>query len=384
MSKPARGRLTAAAASMLAALGALAALAAISPASSQAFERSFIGQFKTVSTVGSTVPVLGAGVPGNGDVNPYGVVQVASSAGSLVRGDILVSNFNDFENLQGTGTTLVQLTPGGGLSVFAQIDAARLPGACPGGVGLTTALAVLPGGYVVVGSLPAANGEARNAKAGCLIVLNSAGRVVETISGPPIDGPWDLTAISAGPFATLFVTNVLNGTVEGGEKPTDGGTVARIELVTPPGGAPQVTSERVIAGGFPEETSESALVVGPTGVGLGPEGTLYVADSVGNRIAAVPGALFRGGPGSLPAGGVTVARGGFLDGPLGLAIAPNGDVVSTNGGNGEIVETTPAGAEFQPVETEAGEGGLFGLTVANDERGVYFVNDAENTLDLLH
>ena len=33
----------------------------------------------------------------------------------------------------------------------------------------------------------------RSTQAGCLIVLNSAGHVVETISGPPIDGPWDLT-----------------------------------------------------------------------------------------------------------------------------------------------------------------------------------------------
>ena len=42
------------------------------------------------------------------------------------------------------------------------------------------------------------------------------------------------------------------------------------------------------------------------------------------------------------------------------------------------------GAEFQPFDTGAGEGGLFGLTPAPYGRGVLFVNDAENTLDLLH
>jgi hypothetical protein len=345
------------------------------PAGAAAFDRSFIGPFTNIATVGSTVPA-------NGDENPYGIVDVPTTVGSLVRGDILISNFNNSKNLQGTGTTLVQLTPSGGLSLFAQINPAKLPGSCPGGVGLTTALAILPGGYVVVGSLPTANGNSSTAKEGCLIVLDSAGQVVKTISGGPINGPWDMTAVSAGPFTTLFVTNVLNGTVASGETPTDGGTVVRIELASIPAHAPVVTSEQVIANGFPEQTSEAALVVGPTGLALGPEGTLYVADTQGNRIAAVPGALFRQTP--IGDGGLTVAKAGFLNGPLGMTIAPNGDILTANAGDGNIVETTPFGAEFQPLETGAGEGGLFGLTVAPSQRGLYFVNDAENTLDLAH
>jgi hypothetical protein len=350
---------------------ALLAAAALSPASALAFDHPFIGQFNTVTEIGSTVP-------SNGDVNPYGIVTVPSSVGSLVRGDILISNFNNSENLQGTGTTIVQESPTGHLSLFAHISASSVPF----GVGLTTALAILPGGYVVVGSLPTTNGKAATATAGGLIVLDSFGHVVKTISGGPINGPWDLTAVSAGPFSSLFVTNVLNGTVEHGETPTNGGTVVRINLATFFGHAPFVTSERVIATGFPERTSEAALVVGPTGDGLGPEGTLYVADTQGNRVAAIPGALFRQTP--VGGGGTTVAKGGFLNGPLGLAIAPNGDILTANANDGNIVETTPVGAEFQPFETEAGEGGLFGLTVAPYAQGVYFVDDSNNTLQLLH
>jgi hypothetical protein len=356
-------------------LAVLLAAAALSPTPALAFDHSFIGQFSAVTTVGSTVPA-------NGDVNPYGITAVPSSIGSLVRGDILISNFNNSENLQGTGTTIVQETPSGHLSLFARINPSTLPGPCPGGVGLTTALAILPGGYVVVGSLPTADGKAATAQAGCLIVLDSAGHVVKTISGGPIDGPWDLTAVSAGPFSALFVTNVLNGTVASGETPTDGGTVVRIGLFTLSGHAPVVTSEQVIASGFPERTSEAALVVGPTGDALGYEGTLFVADTQGNRIAAVPDALFRQTP--LGGGGITVAKGGYLNGPLGMTLAPNGDILTANGDDGNIVETTPFGAEFQPFETEAGEGGLFGLTVAPNLQGVYFVNDSNNTLDLLH
>ena len=362
-------------AALLAGLAALFACAAFAPASALAFEHSFIGQFNTVTNVGSTVPA-------NGDVNPYGIVTVPSSVGSLVRGDILISNFNNSENLQGTGTTIVQETPSGGLSTFAQINPATLPGPCTGGVGLTTGLALLPDGYVVVGSLPTADGSAATAQAGCLIVLNSAGHAVKTISGPLINGPWDLTSVSNGVTSTLFVTNVLNGTVASGETPTDGGTVVRVGLISLFGHAPVVTSERVIADGFPEETNEAALVVGPTGDTLGEEGTLYVADTADNRIAAVPGAMFR--QTALAGGAITIAKGGYLDAPLGMTLAPNGDILTANGANGNIVETTPGGAEFQPYETEAGEGGLFGLTLAPNGQGVYFVNDAENTLDLLH
>ena len=175
---------------------------------------------------------------------------------------------------------------------------------------------------------------------------------------------------------------MLNGTVKNGEEVTDGGTVVRIGLLTLPGHAPIMTSERVIADEFPERTSEAALVVGPTGDGLGPEGTLYVADTQGNRIAAVPRALFRNTP--LGGGGLTVAKGGFLNGPLGLTIAPNGDILTANANDGNLVETNPSGHEFMPFETTAGEGGLFGLTLAPNGQGVYFVNDSNNSLDLLH
>jgi hypothetical protein len=372
MLNPARG---AAAARLLTILGAVFACAAMAPASAAAFDHPFIGPFTGVTPIGSTIPA-------NGDVNPYGIVNVPSSVGSLVRGNILISNFNNSANEQGTGTTIVQLTPTGNLSVFAHINPATLPGPCPGGVGLTTALAILPGGFVVVGSLPTTNGKAATAEAGCLIVLNSSGHVVKTISGGPINGPWDMTAVSRGPFTVLFVTNVLNGTVAGGETPTDGGTVVRIGLLTFWGHAPIVTSERVIASGFPERTDEAALVVGPTGVTLGDEGTMYVADTQGNRIAAVPGALFRQTP--LGGGGLTVAKGGYLNNPLGLTLAPNGDILAANANDGNIVETTPIGAEFQPFDTGAGGGGLFGLTVTPNLNGVYFVNDANNSLELLH
>ncbi|HEV2980139.1 MAG TPA: hypothetical protein VGX51_01800, partial [Solirubrobacteraceae bacterium] len=278
--------------------------------------------------------------------------------------------------------TLVQISPAGHLSLFAQIEAGTLPEPCPGGVGLTTALDVLPNGYVVVGSLPTQNGKAETAKRGCLIVLDPNGKVVRTIEGGPINGPWDMTEVSDGPNVELFVTNVLNGTVEKGESVTEEGTVVRLALRADQGDAPRLLSERVIATGFDERTDPEALVVGPTGVGVGRHGTLYVADTQNSRIAAVPNALSREKP--LPGGGETVSEGGLLKGPLGLTMAPNGDVLTANAGDGNIVETTPSGGQVAAFETNAEKGGLFGLTLAPDFGGVYFVDDKENTLGLLH
>jgi NHL repeat-containing protein len=344
---------------------------------------SFIGGFHHVSTIASTVP-------GNGDVNPYGTVVVQHSVGKLTQGDVLVSNFNNKANLQGTGTTIVEISPNGTRTLFAHLQASNLHGACPGGVGLTTALVVLERGWVIVGSLPTSNGMSATAKAGCLIVLNSNGTAVETFSGKPINGPWDMTAYDKGSQADLFVTNVLNGTVAANGKVVKTATVVRIELNVPNqgNGVPKIQSTTIIGSGFSARTDPAALVLGPTGVGLSSNGTLYVADTVNSRIAAISNALTRTTSAST---GRTVTTGGALNAPLGLTIAPNGDILTVNGNNGFMVETTPGGTQVAKKLVDKtvapgsppGAGCLFGLAV-RDSNGVYFVDDCTNTLNLLH
>jgi hypothetical protein len=245
----------------------------------------FLGPLHTVSTVASTVPA-------NGDVNPYGTALVEKSVGDLRRSNVLVSNFNNAANQQGTGTTLVQVSPKGTAKLFAQINPKKLPGSCPGGVGLTTALSILPGGWVVVGSLPTSDGTSATARAGCLLVLDSRGKVRETFSGKGINGPWDMTAKSSGEETDLFVTNVLNGAVAGGGNVVRRGTVLRITLRIEGNRPPTRIATTEIGSGFAQKTDPAALVIGPTGVGLR-DGTLYVADTVDNRITAIPDALTR-------------------------------------------------------------------------------------------
>ncbi len=351
--------------------GSSSTSASAAPASAAAF----IAPLTAVSKVASTIPA-------NGDVNPYGIAVVPATTGKLVAGNLLVSNFNDKENNQGTGSTIVQISTSGKNTLFAKLSPHELPGPCPGGVGLTTALSILPGGYVVVGSLPTTNGKSATAKAGCLIVVNSEGRAVSTISSSQIEGPWDMTAVTKGPETALFVSNVLSGGAAKGLHTIDNSTVLRIGLRSEAGKPPQVLSESVVATGIPWRDDPTALVIGPTGVALSKQGTLYVADTLNNRISAVPDAMTRTTPAR--GGGETVAEGGHLNQPLGLALAPNGDIVTSNGGDGNMVETTPSGDQVavQTADSETGAGTLFGLVVVGS--GIYYVDDGDNTLRLLH
>lgn len=337
------------------------------------------------AVAGTTITTIASTIPANGDLNPYGVANVPDSIGALHKGNVLVSNFNNSANQQGTGTTIVQITPTGKVATFATIDPAHLPGRCPGGVGLTTALSVLTSGWVIVGSLPTADGTSATAKAGCLLVLDSWGRVRETISGRHINGPWDMTVAEHDGYADLFVTNVLNGTVAGGGKIVHRGTVVRIALEIPKCGCglPRAVHTTVIGSGFPERTDPAALVMGPTGVGLSPKGTLYVADTVGNRIAAIPNALTRKDSART---GTTVFTGHGLNGPLGLITTPAGIILTVNGGDGNLLTISPT---YKLLRTDLldgtgnppGAGALFGLALALHHK-LFFVDDNQNTLNL--
>ncbi|HYB65457.1 MAG TPA: hypothetical protein VEC59_09400 [Steroidobacteraceae bacterium] len=345
--------------------------------------------------------VVASTVPGNGDINPYGIVQVKRSTGRLVAGNLLISNFNAASNFQGTGTTIVQVAPDGTVTLFAGIDAGNLPGPCPGGVGLTTALAVLQSGWVIVGSLPTTDGTAATAQAGCLIVLDRWGNAVETFSGRLINGPWDMTALDGDRQAMLFVTNVLNGTVAAGGAVVNRGTVVRLNLRVSAFAKPRLEAITVIGSGFAEHTDPAALVIGPTGVGLRSDcgsaddcaeqgedeggSTLYVADTVNNRIAAIDNPIGRAHSAGM---GHTLSAGGTLNAPLGLIVTPGGEILTVNGGDGFITEVSPGGKQVAHATLQSGgapavAGTLFGLVFV-PKQGIYYVDDGANMLNLLH
>jgi hypothetical protein len=375
-------------------VGFLAALALLAVPIRANDNDSVLKKRNTIDTISSTVPA-------NGDVNPYGLVRVPRSIGNLNEGHYLVSNFNASSNLQGTGTTIVDVSPSGALTVFAQLSAGSLPGPCPGGVGLTTALAVLQTGWVIVGSLPTSDGSSATAQAGCLIVLDNMGNAVETIQGSLINGPWDMTWLEDEQQAALFVTNVLNGTVAANGSVVNQGTVVRVNLRVSETKMPFLESLTVVGAGFSERTDPAALVIGPTGLGLSPvcrqgeeecethsrgnEPVLYVADSLNNRVVVITEPLTR----TKPSGpGMVLSSGGSLNDPLGLTVAPNGHILVVNGNDGFITEITARGAQIASKLIDnsgnpPGAGALFGVTF-DPENGGVFVDDAANTLNLLH
>jgi len=342
----------------------------------------FMQKFTTVTSIVSTIP-------GNGDVNPYGIAVIPVSSGDLIKGNILVSNFNNGANLQGQGTTIVQITPDGQISTFATISAQSLSFPCPGGIGLTTALAVLKRGWVIVGSLPTTGTTPTLSGAGCLIILDNKGNPVSTIEGTnsKINGPWDMTSIDKTSQAILFVANVLNGNVaNGGGTIVNAGSIERLEFDIPPccnSVVPTLKMVTTIGSGFAEKTDPAALILGPTGVGFDPKmGVVYVADTINSRILKITDALKRTDSAGT---GMVVTSGGHLNQPLGLIVAPNGDIVTVNAGDGFAVETTPKGKQdWTFLLVPNGGGALFNLALVPGDKGIYFVNDNANTFMILH
>ena len=102
-------------------------------------------------------------------------------------------------------------------------------------------------------------------------MLDQFGHVRETFTGGGINGPWDMASLDLGNQAVLFVTNVLNGTVAADGNTVFGGTVLRLVIKIPRFGLPFIWFDATIGSGFPETLNSAALVIGPTGVGLGRE-----------------------------------------------------------------------------------------------------------------
>jgi len=310
-------------------------------------------------------------VPPNGDVNPYGVAFVPNgfpTGGSLQTGDILVSNFNNNANLQGTGTTIVSVTPTGGVSPFFQGKA---------GLGLTTALGVLKRGFVLVGNLPTTDGTSNTVQQGSLLILNRSGTIVANLSDSVLlDGPWDLAVHDEGSRSQVFVSNVLNG------------TVTRLDLSISDT-AVTVSSSTRIASGYTHRFDAAALVIGPTGLAYDTDrDLLYVASTGDNKIFAIEHARAATKDGGM--GRAIYTDDTHLHGPLGLALAPNGHLITANGDavnpggeQNDLVEFTIGGqfvAQFQ-VDSGAG-GGAFGLAFGRSGGEPRFaaVDDVQNTL----
>jgi len=311
-------------------------------------------------------------VPGNGDVNPYGVAFVPQrfpSGGTVTPGDILVSNFNNSQNLQGTGTTIVKVPASGLLSVFFQ-------GQAP--LGLSTALNILRKGFVLVGNFPSTDGTCATAQPGSILVINKNGHQVGSIADPSfINGPWDSALFDEGSSAKLFVANGLTG------------TVVRLNLTVGAAGV-SVESATQIASGYGFQCDPVTFVDAPTGLVYNADkDVLYVASTVDNVVFAVQDAGDRKRDGGT--GRVIYTDSTHLHGPLAMAMAPNGHLLVSNNDAinsdpnqpSEIVEFTVDGKFVKQISMDPAQGGSFGLAVASSGDVARFAAVDDNASVLL-
>jgi len=368
-----------------AALAFLACLAAAGAAQADA-PKGYLETIHRHVTLASTSP-------DNGDLNPYAIVVAPVSAGKILKDDVLVDNFNNISNLQGTGTTIVDYNPTTKqATLFAQVP--QKLAQCPGGVGLTTAMTMLKSGWVIVGSTPSTDGTTKTKGNGCVLVLDPNGKLVTTWSGPTINGPWgNMAVIDRGATATLFISMAGFG-IPGPDvvDPKTGypitirkATVLRLELSIPEGRPPVLLSQTVVADGFAQRADRDNFMFGPTGLALDKDDTLYVTDGLDNVITAIPDAVNR----TASAGtGRIVTQGQLLAWPLAMAWTPGGHLLVCNGKNGQLVEVDPATGkqiyaqwiDNDQAQSPPGNGDLFGIAMTPDGSGFYYVEDDVNAL----
>jgi hypothetical protein len=339
---------------------------------------------------GPLLPLVYSIVPTNGDANPYGVVipGPAFKGATVQPGDILVSNFNNADGLMGTGSTIVRIDANGNLTTFYT--------AAPANIGLDNALGLFKAGFEVVGNVPITykdDGSVNTIGTGQLTFLDNKGNVVLNLTDPNIDGPWSaVVANDTGGTALLFVSNVLSG------------TVIRINLSLGKGTVKD-TAINVIATGYTTTfTGPNVLTAtagGPAGLAYNATtDTLYVASSMDNAVGpnGAPGEIFAIAHASKVTGGTGTGTSIYkdtahLDGPLGLTLATNGDLVTANfdpvavdGEPSELTEFTPGGVFVSQLSIDGTAGGAFALyrtTVGKNNVGRFaWVDDVTSTVSV--
>jgi len=332
------------------------------------------------AVAGPVVPLQVSTSPSNnGDLNPYGLINVPPGfpAGSIRKGQLLVSNFNDSNNVQGKGTTIIAVDPdSGNTSLFF----AGTPGTP---LGFSNALTVAAAGFVFAGSVPTSDPKGTVPEPGALLVIDNQGHLVNQLSqSDKINGPWGMAINDQGDHAQLFVSNVLEG------------TITRIEVAFQ-GGNFSVVGSLTIAQGYHFGLDPTAVVVGPAGLVYdGDSDTLYVASELDNEIFALQNAGRT--TSDLGTGDVIFSDSTHLRGPLGLISATNGHLITANAdpstvtsssaGPSEIVEFTKQGQFVRTFSIDSASGSAFALNELFRRGSIQFsyVDDSEANLTIWH
>jgi hypothetical protein len=316
------------------------------------------------------IPAQGSTSPSNGDLNPYGLAVVPNGfpAGMLQPGQLLVSNFNDSGNIQGNGSTIVIIDPATG----QQASVPFFQGS--GLIGFTNALGIVKAGFVFAGSVTSTPAN------GGLLVIDSSGKLVTTIKDGT-NGPWGLAINNQGKTAAqLFISNVLDG------------IVTRLQVSFQQGFS-VIGTATTIGAGYAFGLDSVGLVVGPAGLAYDSDkDVLYVASEDDNEIFAIVHAA--SARSSSSQGTLVYADNDHLHGPLGLMIAPNGNLVTANADPAvhvdplqpsELVEFTTSGQFVRQFSIDPNTGSAFAiLNVASGGANQFaYVDDTSSTLSIV-
>ncbi|MDQ6929198.1 MAG: hypothetical protein M3126_00850 [Candidatus Eremiobacteraeota bacterium] len=323
--------------------------------------RSDLERLKTIATIGSTVD------PSNGDQNPYGLAIAPAERGLFQKGDLVVCNFNNAANVQGTGTTIVALHPKQGSTPLRVAQDRSLLGCTEVALGPTDN---------VWASAFAANDNP---------IVSPNGAVLTTLAG----GPW------SGPFGQVFAPAGEHRAPAFYESNATNGTIVRINIKP---GMPFTYD--IIAKGFAVNGGAPGSILGPSGLQYDAQSDkLYIVDGDNNTVVT-----FRH-VSTIPNGGIVVSGHTFsgpfagrakllfsgepLNGPISSALLNDGHLVLGNtldpNGKNIMVEIDSHGRLLGTKNVDTGaSGAIFGMVAApGHERSLYFNDDNENAVKVL-
>ncbi len=312
----------------------------------------------TQTTIGATTVA--------GDQNPYGLAIAPATAGKITAGDLIVCNFNDPANVQGTGTTIVGLHPVAGAAPYAIVQSAQLEGCAA--VTLDPADRIFAADFV-------ANDD---------LIVSPAGTISQSITAVTWHGPWgQIYSPTAGPFGTaaVYATSVASG------------DVVRLDVSNG-----TVTGAQTIITGFTRNTGAPGSILGASGLTYDPNGDqLYVIDGNLNvlygfrSVSTIPaggivvsGASFSG---TSAASARVVASGAPMNAPVSAALLENGNIVVGNTADNNMIEYSPAGAMLgEKLVDNGATGAIFGIVATGTtpaSQKIYFNDDNANAVVLI-
>lgn len=304
------------------------------------------------------------------DVNPYGLDIAKVTSGNITAGDLVVCNFNDPGNVQGTGDTIVALHPIVGSTPVTIAKSNVLTGC--------NALAMAPDGHIWAAAF----------KANDNAVLTSGGSVVTALQNEPWNHPFGETFAPANATLSVpafYVSNAGDGSL--------------VRVSVQPGLTFTFTT---IATGFPVNGGKPGSILSPSGLNYqASNDRLYVVDGTNNALYAIDNvsSLSANGlvvnglsfSGTSAANAHVIYSGAPLNGPISSAILPGGNIAVGNtldpDGQNLIVEISPAGRLLNVKNVDTGAAGaIFGMVATGNSAAstkLYFNDDNDNTVKVL-